>query len=226
MPLAPLDNQVVFRKLFQDPDIIKVFAKDLIGMDIDPQTIEVEKHIASPIGTVEFDVDVYVEDPKQQVVLEIHQICQDYDYNRFLYYNYATTLEIGRAQKFYKLDRTVYTIVWLTAPSDNPMFQHGIVTTGYQSTAHTGEVLPLFSHSLRLLNPHYVSKHTPKAVAEWMQLMLASMSESPQPAVESEREIFQKAVALIDEDQLTPQEREQMQVVKEKDHTKQEQEQE
>ena len=40
-----------------------------------------------------------------------------------------------------------------------------------------------------------------------MQLMQASMSEAPQPAVASERAVIQKAALLIDDDGLTPQER-------------------
>ncbi len=43
MPLAALNNQVVFKKLLSDEEILKAFIKDFLGIDIQPETIEVEK---------------------------------------------------------------------------------------------------------------------------------------------------------------------------------------
>jgi predicted transposase/invertase (TIGR01784 family) len=52
-----------------------------------------------------------------------------------------------------------------------------------------------------------MSDQTPKGIADWMQLIQASISPPPQPEVASERDIIHRAAALINEDGLTPQER-------------------
>ena len=51
MSLAALNNQVVFKKLLSDEEVLKAFVKDLLGIDIQPQTIEVEKKFVSPTDT-------------------------------------------------------------------------------------------------------------------------------------------------------------------------------
>ena len=207
MPLAPLNNQVVFKKLFQDPEIIIAFVKDLIGIELTPTTIEVEKQFTPPIGAVDFQIDVFVEDPLHRFVLEIQRVRYDYHYDRFLYYHYAATLEMVKSHMFYKLERTVYTIVWLTSRTTDPLSQFAVITNTWQSVTDCGKTLAIYPHKIYFLNPHYVNEATPSGVADWMQLMQASMSEAPQPAVASERAVIQKAALLIDDDGLTPQER-------------------
>lgn len=207
MALAPLDNQIVFQKLFQDPEIITAFVKDLIGIDIIPTTIEVGKQFAPLIRAVDLHIDVFVEDPQHRFVLQIQRVRYDCNYDRLLYYHYATTLEIGKKHRYVQLDRTVYTIVWLTSPTTNPQEQFAVITNTYHSTSDCGKTLNIYPHALYFLNHHYVNEHTPAGVAEWMQLMQASMNEPKQQSVESKRAIIQKAALLMDNDGLTPQER-------------------
>jgi predicted transposase/invertase (TIGR01784 family) len=207
MPLAPLNNQVVFKKLFQDPQIIQAFVKDLIGIDIPPTNIEIEKQFTPPVGAVDFQIDVFVEDPHHRIVLEIQRVRYDYHYDRFLYYHFAATLNLVKGHMFYKLDRTVYTIVWLTSRSKDPDYQHGVITTTFHSVTDRGETVSIYPHKIYFLNPHYMSDQTPKGIADWMQLIQASISPPPQPEVASERDIIHRAAALISEDGLTPQER-------------------
>jgi predicted transposase/invertase (TIGR01784 family) len=207
MPLAPLNNQVVFKKLFQDTEVIKAFVKDVIGIDITPTTIEVEKQFTPTIGNVKVQIDVFVEDPLNRIVLEIQRVRYDYHYDRFLYYHYATTLDMVKNHTTYKLGRTVYTIVWLTSRSNDPLFQHGVVTTTLHSVTDKGKVLAIYPHTIYFLNPHYMSDETPAGIADWMQLVQASISEPPQPKIASQREIIQRAAALINDDGLTIEER-------------------
>jgi hypothetical protein len=52
MQLAPLDNSVVFKKLFRDPDILTAFFKDLTGIQLSltAANIELEKKFDPPLG--------------------------------------------------------------------------------------------------------------------------------------------------------------------------------
>lgn len=40
--LAPLDNSLVFKKLFTDREVLQAFVKDVTGAAIDPATIETD----------------------------------------------------------------------------------------------------------------------------------------------------------------------------------------
>jgi hypothetical protein len=70
MSIAPLNNQVVFKKLFSDEEILKAFIKDFLDIDITPQSIEVEKKFVSPIGGVDFEIDIFVDDPTHRLVIK------------------------------------------------------------------------------------------------------------------------------------------------------------
>ena len=43
MTIARLDNEVFFKKAFTDKIVFKAFVKDIVGIDVDPDTIETEK---------------------------------------------------------------------------------------------------------------------------------------------------------------------------------------
>lgn len=47
MQLAPLDNSVVFKKLFRAPEVLTTFFKDLTGIQLSlkPENIELEKNL-------------------------------------------------------------------------------------------------------------------------------------------------------------------------------------
>lgn len=86
MALSPLDNQVTFKKLFQDLDILKTFVKDLTGLDIEPEKVETEKRFAPPIGHIDIELDIFAEDPQQRVTIEIQRLRYEDHFDRFLHY--------------------------------------------------------------------------------------------------------------------------------------------
>ena len=43
MTIARLDNEVFLKKAFTDKIVFKAFVKDIVGIDVDPNTIETEK---------------------------------------------------------------------------------------------------------------------------------------------------------------------------------------
>ena len=203
--LARLDNSVIFKKLFTDREVLQAFVKDVTGATLDPVTIETEKSFAPPIGAVDIKIDIFAEDPAHRLIVEIQRVKYDYHYDRFLYYQNAAIMELQRSHTQYKLDKTVYTIVWLTAKDD--ALPHDLITTSLRSTASDGRELPLYPHKLFFLNPNYRSDQTSEAIRDWLELAFESMTHPDAPHLNTTRQIIRKATSLIDTDGLTPTER-------------------
>lgn len=209
MNVVPLDNSVIFKKLFSDPEVLFTFIHDLIGIQLDPTatTIELEKKFAPPIGAIDIQFDIFVQSPKERVVVEIQKIRYGYHYDRFLHYHSAALIELQKSYRDYTIGRTVFTIVWLPTRSRNPLFQKGLVTTSYQSVASDGTVLPLYPHKLIFINPAYLDPSIPPLVADWLHLVAESIRHPDNPQVNQTRPVLQRALSLIEDDNLTPAER-------------------
>ena len=203
--LARLDNSVIFKKLFTDREVLQAFVKDVTGVTIEPDIIETEKSFAPPLGAIDIKLDIFAEDTAHRVIVEIQRVKYDYHYDRFLHYLMAAILDLQRAHTHYKLDKTVYTIVWLTAKDDT--MPHDLVTTRFQSLASDGTDMPLYPHKLFFLNPNYRSDQTPGGIRDWLELVFESIAHPDAPRLNSARSIIRKATGLIESDGLTPTER-------------------
>jgi hypothetical protein len=203
MNLAPLNNGVVFRKLFTDREVLIAFVKDLTGIEIEPETIEAEKQFSPPIGPLDFKIDVFVEDPKRRLILELQRVWYDYHDDRFFHYHNAAIIELQRSYRDYKLDRTVYTIVCLTNPDARGK---SLITTTYHSVAEDGQTFTIYPHKLFLLNPNYINDQTPPGLRDWLELVRESIKHPSAPQINTARPIIHKATRLIEGDELTPQE--------------------
>jgi predicted transposase/invertase (TIGR01784 family) len=216
MPIAPLNNQVVFKKLLSDEEILKAFIKDFLDIDLTPQTIEVEKKFIPPVGGVDIEIDIFVDDPTNRIVIEIQRERYDYDFDRFWHYHIASQLELVKSHKKYKLERTVYTIVWFTRKVREKQYQRSLMTTNQITTTELSESMILYPHQMFFLNPFYLSDKTPQGLKDWMTLVVESVNNPTHPKINLNRPIMQKAAKLIDDDGLTPQER--MAIIDERDY--------
>jgi len=207
MPLAALNNQVVFKKLLSNKQILKAFIKDFLGIELQLQTIEVEKKFTPPIGGIDIEIDIFVNDPIHRIVIEIQRERYNYDFDRFWHYHLVAQVELAKSYKAYKLDRTVYTIVWFTRQVREKKYQRSLITTSQLSETEKGESLALYPHKLFFLNPFYPSDQTPKGLKDWMELVTESINNPDNPDLNWSRSIIKKAAKLIDEDGLTPQDR-------------------
>jgi hypothetical protein len=207
MTLASLDNSVIFKKLFTNREILTVFVKDLTGLEIEPEIIETEKRFSPAVGPVDVEFDIFVEDPKHRLIIEMQKVRYDYHYDRFLYYHQVATLELVKSYTNYKLERAVHTVVWLTRPVRDKAHQHSLITTSLCSVAENGQEVPLYPHKLYFLNPHYVNDQTPAGLVDWLRLVVESITNPHHPNLNYSRGIFEKATELIVADELTPTER-------------------
>lgn len=65
MALARLGNEVFFKKAFTDKIVFKAFGKDIIDIEVDPDTIETEKAFQPRLGNINFKYDIFA-DPLQK----------------------------------------------------------------------------------------------------------------------------------------------------------------
>ncbi len=92
--VAPLRYGVIFKKAFGDPEIFTAFVKDFIGINIEITEVETEKSFRPSIGPVDSRFDLFAEDTKNRIVVDIqHDRLTDH-YDRFLYYHCAAMLEL------------------------------------------------------------------------------------------------------------------------------------
>lgn len=210
--LAPLHNTVIFRKLFRDPEILTAFIKDLTGIElhITAENIEIEKRFPVPLGAIDVAFDIFVDAPDQRIVVEVQKVRYGYHYDRFLHYHSAAIMELQKSYRDYAINKTVYTVVWLTARSSDPIFRKGLITTSYDSVASDGEKLPIFPHRMYFINPAYLDSSIPSALSDWLQLATESINNPSHPHINLSRAVLQKATDLIADDTLTPVERSQI----------------
>jgi hypothetical protein len=216
MPIAPLNNQVVFKKLLSDEEILKAFIKDFLDIDITPQTIEVEKKFIPPIGGVDFEIDIFVDDPIHRVVIEIQRERYGYTIDFLWHHHIASQLALLKNHIDFKIDRTVYTLVWFTRQVREAQYQQSLITTNQITTTEQDESITLYPHQMFFLNPFYLNDKTPQGLKDWMDLVVESVNNPRNPNINLQRPIIQKAAKLIDDDGLTPQER--MAIIDERDY--------
>jgi len=209
MQLAPLDNSVVFKKLFRDPEILTAFFKDLTGIQLTltAENIELEKKFDPPIGLIDIVFDIFAEDPERRIVVEIQRIYYTYLLDRFTHYHYAAIMELQRSHQRYTPDRTVYTIVWLTMKSEEAPFNQGLSVSRHYFESTSGVTGGESPHRMYLINPNYIDKTIAPAIADWLTLAYESIKNPTHPTVNLERPIFVKATNLIAADTITASER-------------------
>jgi hypothetical protein len=113
--VASLRYGVIFKKAFGDVEVFTHFVKDFLGISLEIDQVETEKSFDPPIGNVDSRFDLYAEDKKNRVIVDIqHQYFSDH-YQRFLHYHCAAILEqVSSAKNYYPALR-VFTIVVLTS---------------------------------------------------------------------------------------------------------------
>jgi hypothetical protein len=178
MHLAKLDNKVIFKKAFGDPDVFKAFVKDITGveMDMSQTKIETEKRFSPKVGNVDFKLDIFAQDITDRIVVEIQRVEYDYHFDRFLHYFMMAIAELQRTSSDYKIGRTVYTIIVLTAKytinqKNGLPIKDEVLITGLNPKNLQGHELDIYGHKLFFLNYHYRKEDTPKAYNLWLDLI-------------------------------------------------------
>ncbi|MCP4346986.1 MAG: Rpn family recombination-promoting nuclease/putative transposase [Desulfobacterales bacterium] len=204
--VAPLRYGVIFKKAFCDPEIFTAFVRDVVGVKIEIDRVETEKEFSPPIGRVQSRFDLFAQDIKNRVIVDIqHERYPDH-YHRFLHYHCAALLEQIASAEDYRPPMTVFTIVVLTSGDKH---KRDVSVTDFDPKDLKGNSLGETPHKVIYLCPKYVNKDTPDAYKEWMlaiQDTLDGEVEESEYRLPEIRKIFEH----IEKDSVSPQERAKM----------------
>ena len=210
--VAPLRYDVIFKKAFSDPEIFTAVVKDFLDIDLEIDKVQSEKIFNPPIGSVETRFDLFAEDKKNRIIVEMQHKHYPDAYERFLYYQCAAMVETIKSSKNYFFPVSVITLVFFTgknSPSpDSEIFLHDFEARELVS----GKVIEHFykhKHKLIFIFTKSVQQNTPENYREWMQAIDDSLDEEVNDAEYHNPQIH-RLFDMIEKDQITPKERARM----------------
>ena len=204
--VAPLRYEVIFKKAFCQTDVFTAFVKDMAGVEIEIDQVETEKRLDPPIGQVDSRFDLYAEDKKNRVVVDIQHVRFPDHYDRFLHYHCAAMLEQVATAKDYRPKLRVITLVILTSGDRH---QVDIASIDFDPKDRAGKSLNEIPHRVIYLCPPYADEHTPEPYREWLLAIHDSMDEEIDETA-YQNDMIRKVLETIERDRLTPQERARM----------------
>ncbi len=204
--VASLKYGVVFKKAFCDPEIFAAFARDVLGIPLDIDIVETEKAFEPPIGYVKPRFELFAEDTKHRIIIDIQHARSTDHYDRFLYYHCVALLEQIASSKNYHPNLQVFTIVVLTSGDRH---KTDISITDFDPHDLAGNPLHEIPHKILYLCPRYANDATPEPYREWLQAIDDTLDEEVDETRYHRAEI-QKLFAHIQHDQITPEDRARM----------------
>lgn len=209
--LGKLDNQVIFKKAFTDKIVLEAFVKDVLGIDFEAATIETEKQFSPKVGNIDFKLDIFAESADQRVVVEIQRVQYDQNFDRFLHYFLMTIAEQQRSGAPYRVERTVYVIVVMTAPyrfdtKKGQAVRDEVLLLKLNPRTLSGIEREIYGHQLVCLNPNHPAEDTPPQIRDWLDLIYQSIHSPERPVLNEANAGVQRAASLIRDENLTPEE--------------------
>ncbi len=201
-----LRYDVIFKKAFGDKDIFTAFVHDVLDIDLEIDEVEKDKQYNPAIGSVATKFDLYAEDKKNRVIVDIqHRRLPDH-YQRFLYYHCAALLEQVVKCEDYRPKLKVFTIVVLSSAD---WHKKDVSVIDFDPKDLKGEPLGEIDHKLIFLCPKYLNDETPKEYREWLEVIQDSLDEEVDESHYLNPQI-QRIFKMIEKDKVTPEERARM----------------
>ena len=211
MMLARLDNEVFFKKAFTDMIVFKAFVKDIIGIDVSPEKIETEKAFQPKLGNINFKYDIFAEDVEKRIVIEIQKVEYDHNFDRFLHYHLQAITEQQRTSEDYTVEKTVYTIVLMTAPykinaKTREFYRDEVLISSLNPRNLKGVERKIFNHELIYLNPNYKGEDTPTNYRDWLDLIYESIHHPENPNININNKGVKRATEIVSFENISPDE--------------------
>ena len=204
--VASLQYGVIFKKAFSQPDIFTGFVRDILGIQIEIDRVETEKSFDPPIGRIDTRFDLFAEDPKNRVLVEIQHVRFPDHYDRFLHYHCVALLEQISRSELYTPPMRTFTLVVLTSGDKH---QVDIATIDFDPKDRQGQSLNEIPHRVVYLCPKYVTAETPLPSREWLQAINDSLDQEVEESDYQLPEI-KRIFDLIESDLVSPMERARM----------------
>jgi len=211
--LAPLDNETIFKKAFTDKIVFKQFVKDIFNIDFEVDKIETEKRFEPQIGSIDVEFDIFAESADHRFVVEIQKVDYDYNFDRFLNYFCTAIIELQKSYQTYKLNKTVYSVVVITADyviRNGKEIKDDVLITNLNPRTLKGVEKEIYGHKQIFLNPSYINADTPQSIKDWLTLFYESIKNPSNPQINRENVAIKRVIDLIDENVITPSERKKM----------------
>ncbi|QTA85773.1 hypothetical protein [Desulfonema magnum] len=201
--VASLRYGVIFKKAFCDPEIFTAFVRDIAGINIEIDRVETEKEFDPPVGYIKSRFDLFAQDLKNHVVVDIqHERYPDH-YDRFMHYHMAAILEQVANARNYRPGMTVFTIVVLTSGDKH---KTDMAVTDFDPRDRKGNPLGEIRHKVIYLCPKYVDDETPEPFRSWLLAIQDTLDEEVDETVYQQAEIL-KIFDHIEKDSVSPAER-------------------
>ncbi len=209
--VAPLRYDVIFKKAFSDPQIFTALVKDFLDIDFEIDQVESEKIFNPPIGSVETRFDLFAEDKKNRIIVEMQHRHYPDAYDRFLYYQCSALIESIKTSKNYRFPFRVITLVFFTgkktpSPGDN------VLVHDFKVRNLKDKVIKSIygqKHQLFFVFSNSAGITTPKKPNEWIRAIDDSLDEQVNDEEYTNPQIH-RLFDLIEKDQITPKERARM----------------
>ena len=164
--VASLRYGVIFEKAFSQVDIFTAFVHDTLGINLEITEVGTKKIVDIQAGKIQPRCDLYAEDKKNRIIVNIQHESYGDHYERFLYYHGIELLAKIQESTRHPLNMTVYTIVVSTS-SDK--YKKDVLTIHFDPCDLAGHYIKAISHKIVFLCPRYVNKKTPKPLNQWLQ---------------------------------------------------------
>jgi predicted transposase/invertase (TIGR01784 family) len=201
--VVSLQYDVIFKKAFSKPEIFKDFVKAVLGIELEITEVETEKTFDQEIGRVKSRFDLFAEDVKNRVIVDIQHAQHKDFYARFLHYHCMAILEQVKNSKDYRPKTKVFTIVVLTSESDE---EKDVLTIDFDPKDLQGKGIGKIPHKVIYLCPAFVDENTPPEYKQWLEAINDTL-DGEVDETHYQNESIQKIFALIEQDEITPEER-------------------
>ena len=208
--VAPLRYDVIFKKAFSHPNLFIALVKDFLGIELEITEVENDKAFVPPVGSVATKFDLFAEDKKNRVIVEVQHAHESDTYERFVYYQCSSMVETIISSDNYSFPMTVITIVFFTQKK-TPSPDSGIIVHDFEPRDFiTGKLLDKvyqLKHKLIFVFTNKAAHtKTPEPYHEWMQAIHDSLDGKVDEAEYSNPSI-QALFQVIEKDKITPEER-------------------
>ena len=204
--VIPLRYGTAFKKALGDPQLFTNFVKAVLGIDIEIERVETEKSFFPALSPISVRFDLFAEDTKNRLIIEIQH--EDYidHYDRFLYYHSTALVEMTRKSDDYRPIRTLYTIVVQTSAD-----RHGedMAVIDMDPIGRRTGHLNVLNHKIVFLFSKHFGQDTPPALQEWLRAVDDTLDSAVEEAEYANPWIL-RLFDLVEEDHLTPDDRAQL----------------
>lgn len=201
--VAPLRYDVIFKKAFSDPEIFTAFVEVVLGIKIEISKVETEKSFAPPIGHVASRFDLFAEDTKNRIIVDIQHVRYEDHYDAFLHYHCTALIEQILKAENYRPKLAVYSIIVLTGSDTHKVDWASI---DFDPKTRKGEGLGEIPHKVVYLCPKYANDETPAPLREWLQAIDDTLDSQVEEAA-YQHPLIHRIFDHIEQDQVSPEER-------------------